>query len=180
MNRSRASAVTKFTSVRTERVPRNVSLALRSINRQHNMESILVKGPNDPPSIRRDVTADKVVEVVLTSTTLNLTYANIYALLDIQTTPFFTEMRVNKVSVFGPPSGTSIPTVGFIVNEDGANFVDRGVGTARTPCLHVRLPESVRIRWTSTTSTNAIGLVTGNGAIVQISIQVRADTPGGN
>jgi len=179
MNRSRVSSRKSATS-NSERIPRNVSLALKSANRQHNMESVLVKGPIDPPNIRRDIIVDKVVEVALTGATLSLTYANVYALLDASSTPFFSTMRVSKISAYGAPSATTIPLVSVSVFYDGAQFLDRGVGTARCPALHVRLPEALRIQWVATNSTNVIAQVGGAGAIVQVSIQVRADASADN
>jgi len=161
-------------------IPRNIKLAMRSMARQNNQASVLVSGPNDPPSIKRDILVQKVVEFTTTAAT-TFTNAAIYALLDTQSTPFFTHMRVIKVSVFGPPStsaSTAQPFVSLSINYDGAFFIDRGVGTARTPCLHVRLPEFVRITWVSTTDTSNVCVVAVPGTVTQFTIEVRADTSG--
>jgi len=161
-------------------IPRNIKLALRSMARQNNQASVLVSGPNDPPSIKRDILVQKVVEFTTTAST-TFTNAVIYALLDTQATPFFTHMRVIKVSVFGPPStssSTSQPTVSLSINYDGAFYLDKGVGTARTPCLHVRLPEFVRITWVSTTDTTNVCVAAVPGTVCQFTIEVRADTSG--
>jgi hypothetical protein len=178
MNRSRTTAFNNKSTVATARIPRNVSLALKSIGKQHNVESVLVKGPNDPPCIRRDILVDKVVELVVTTSPLTVTYANVYAALDASGNFFFPEMRVSKISAFGVPSATTIPVVQVTVTYDGASFLDRGVGTARAPALHVRLPEAVRIQWVSTNSTTSLASVTGVGTIVQVTVQVRADQSG--
>jgi len=165
----------------TPALPRNVKLALRSFSKQNNKASVLVKGPQDPPPIKRDILVQKVVETVTSTLPQTFTNANIYALLDTQTTPFFTHMRVIKVAAFGPPStasSTSQPFVSVSINYDGAYFIDRGVGTARTANLHVRLPELIRETWYSTTDTTALCVVGSSGVIVQFTIEVRADTSG--
>jgi len=164
-------------------IPVNIKNALKSMAKQSNKASVLVKGPNDPPSIKRDILVSKVVETLTAATGGPTTYTNagIYALLDTQATPFFTHMRVIKVSVFGPPStgsSTSQPNVSVSINYDGAFFLDRGVGTARTACLHVRLPELIRETWVSTTDTTGVCIVQTTGTVVQFSIEVRADTAG--
>jgi len=162
-------------------IPRNIKLALRSMARQNNQASVLVSGPNDPPVIKRDILVQKVVESTVVTGPVTFTNASIYGLLDTQATPFFTHMRVIKVAVFGPPStssSTSQPTVSLSINYDGAFFLDKGVGTARTPCLHVRLPEFVRITWVSTADTTNVCVVAVTGTICQFTIEVRADTSG--
>jgi len=162
-------------------IPRNIRLALRSMAKQNNQASVLVSGPNDPPVIKRDILVQKVVESTTGGSSTTFTNASIYGLLDTQATPFFTHMRVIKVSVFGPPStgsSTSQPTVSLSINYDGAFFLDKGVGTARCPCLHVRLPEFVRITWVSTTDTTNVCVVATPGAVCQFTIEVRADTSG--
>jgi len=161
-------------------------LALRGIQKQMNKASVLVKGPQDPPPIRRDILVQKIVEYTVPSSATpptSFTNASIYALLDPGTTPFFTHMRVIKVAVFGVPSTSSSvsqPVVHLSINYDGAFFMDRGVGTARTANLHVRLPELIRETWISTTDTTGVcvvGISGGStGTTVQFTIEVRADT----
>jgi hypothetical protein len=160
-------------------IPRNIKLAMRSMAKQNNQASVLVSGPNDPPNIRRDILVQKVVSATTTAASVSFTYASIYALLDPQATPFFTHIRVIKISVFGPPSTSSSvnqPFVSVSINYDGAFFTDRGVGTARAPCLHVRLPQFVRNTWASTTDTTPVAVVQLSGTHVQVTIEVRADT----
>jgi len=160
-------------------IPVNIKNALKSISKQANMASVLVRGPNDPAPIKRDILVQKLVESTTTSANIGFTNASIYNLLDPGSTAFFTHMRVIKVSVFGPPStGTSQPSVSVSINYDGAFFLDKGVGTARTPCLHVRLPQLVRETWVSTTDTTGVCSVAVNGTTVQFTIEVRADTSG--
>jgi len=165
----------------TATLPQNVKLAMRSMAKQNNKASVLVSGPNDPPVIRRDILVQKVVESATTAANVSFTNASIYALLDTQATPFFTHMRVIKVSVFGSQTALTSgaqPAVSVSINYDGAFFLDRGVGTARTPCLHVRLPEFIRESWYSTTDTTAVAVVQMAGTTVQFTIEVRADTSG--
>jgi len=162
-------------------LPRNIKLAMRTMARQNNQASVLVSGPNDPPPIKRDILVQKVVESTVVTGPVTFTNASIYALLDTQMTPFFTHMRVVKVSVFGPPStssSTSQPFVSLSINYDGAFFIDRGVGTAKTACLHVRLPQFVRNTWVSTADTSSVCVVAVSGTSCQFTIEVRADTSG--
>jgi len=164
----------------SEPLPRNVKLAIRNIERQSNKESVLVKGPNDPPVIRPDILVSKVVETfIATGSSLSLTYNGVYKLLDPGMTPFFNTMRVVKISVYGIPSTTTNEIVQLAVTYDGAQFLDRGVGTARLGVLHVRLPEFVRETWVETTNTNTLGLVTAPvGTAIQVTLQVRANAFG--
>jgi len=160
-------------------LPLNVKHALRSLTKQMNKASVLVKGPNDPVPIKRDILVTKTVEATTSAANQAFTNAQIYALLDPGATPFFTHMRVIKLSTFGPPStssSTTQPNTSVSINYDGAFFLDRGVGTARTPCLHVRLPELIRETWYSTADTTGVCVVQFSGNIVQFTIEVRADT----
>lgn len=159
-------------------IPTNIKNALKSMAKQNNKASVLVSGPNDPVSIKRDILVQKVVETQTTGASVSFTNASIYALLDTQATPFFTHMRVIKVSVFGPASTGNLPSVSVSINYDGAFFLDRGVGTARAPCLHVRLPEFIRESWYSTADTTGVCVVQLTGTTVQFTIEVRADTSG--
>jgi len=159
-------------------IPRNIKLAMRSMAKQSNKASVCVSGPNDPPIIKRDILVQKVVESTTSAANVSFTNASIYLLLDTQATAFFSHMRVIKVAVFGPPSATGVPLVSVSINYDGAFFLDRGVGTARSPALHVRLPEFIRESWYSTTDTTAVCVVQVTGTTVQFTIEVRADTSG--
>jgi len=151
------------------------------MSKQHNVGSVLVNGPNDPPVIKRDIVVQKVVEVAMLTATTMYNYSTIYANLDLSISPFFSDMRVSKVSVFGLPSATGSTVVSATVISDGAQYLDRGVGTARLPCLHIRLPEITRITWVSTGSTtNVVNVSGGIGVIVQFTIEVRADASGDN
>jgi hypothetical protein len=164
-------------------LPLNFKNALKSMAKQQNKASVLVKGPNDPPPIKRDILVQKVIEFQTTSTNFSLTNANIYGVLDPGSTPFFTHMRVIKISVFGQSTSSTSgvqPSVSISINFDGAFFLDRGVGTARTPCLHVRLPELVRETWFSTTDTTSVAVVQLLGTVVQVTLEVRADTSADN
>jgi len=159
-------------------IPRNVKLALRSAAKQQNKASVLVKGPNDPPPIKNDILVQKVVEKLTTAANTSFAYSDIYKLLDPGANPFFTSMRIIKVSVFGPPSTTGSPSVSVSINYDGAFFLDRGVGTARSPALHVRFPELIRETWVSTTSGTSLCTVAISGTVCQFTIEVRADSSG--
>jgi hypothetical protein len=147
--------------------------ALRSMRRQDNKQTVLVRGPNDPRPIRKDILVTKTVEVG--PIPASSTYASIYALLDAGATPFFTEMRAIGVSLYGVTSDGAITCT---IPSDGASFVDRGVGTAKRPALHIRFPEVVRIAWVSTTSPTVLVTLPGAGVagtVAQYTIEVRGD-----
>jgi len=166
------------TNLQQQRLPNNVRNALRSFRRQDNKQSILVRGPNDPRPIIRDVVVTKVVEDGNSPTPpLAYTYATLYKLLDAGATPFFTDIRVISCSVYGATSDSSITAT---VTADGASFVDHGVAGARRPALHIRFPEVVRINWVSTTSTASVLTLTGitAGYVGQFTVEVRGDNSG--
>jgi len=162
----------------SEPLPRNVKLALRSIAKQQNKASALVKGPLDPPTVRNDICVTKVVETNVTTSPLTLTYNGVYKLLDPGSTAFFNTMRVMKISCWSNASTTNSPSVSLAVTYDGAQFQDRGIATTRPGTIHCRLPEFVRETWKESSSTDTIGVVTGTGAIVQVTIEVRANAFG--
>jgi hypothetical protein len=157
-------------------IPGNIKNVFKSMAKQNNKASVLVRGPNDPVQIKRDILVQKVVEFTTTTANVSFTNAAIYNLLDAGSTPFFTHMRVIKVSVFGPPSTSAVPSVSLSINYDGAFFLDKGIGTARTPNLHVRLPEFIRESWYSTTDSTSVCAVAISGTVCQFTIEVRADT----
>jgi len=157
-------------------IPVNIRNVFKSMAKQNNKASVLIRGPNDPVQIKRDILVQKVVEFTTTTANVSFTNAAIYNLLDPGSTPFFTHMRVIKVAVFGPPSTTAVPSVSLSINYDGAFFLDKGIGTARTPNLHVRLPEFIRESWYSTTDSTAVCAVAVSGTVCQFTIEVRADT----
>lgn len=137
-----------------------------------------MSGPNDPRPIKRDILVTKVVEdASLTTSAKTYTYNGIYTLLDAATTPFFAEMRVISVAVFGTATDAAISAVVF---EDGASYLDHGVAGSRRSALHIRLPEAVRIAWTATSSTTSVIQVTppAAGSVVQFTIEVRANASG--
>lgn len=141
--------------------------------------SVLRNGPNDPRPVKKDILVTKMVEAVAITSPITYSYSDVYKLLDVSTTPFFTEMRVISASVYGPAAGT----VAANVIADGASYVDHGVEGSRRPALHIRFPEVVRIAWTSTTSTTGVLTTTGGAAvpnqfIVQFTIEVRGDASG--
>jgi len=160
-------------------LPRNVKLALRSMRKQDNKTSVLVRGPVDPPPIINDVVVEKVVEVVpTTSTSLSITYSVLYKLLDPGATPFFTSMRVIKICTWAPVNTGSSTKASLSINYDGAFFTDQNSGIGKGGSVHVRLPEFVRETWVSTGSTNGIASVAWVGAffpVIQATIQVRAN-----
>jgi len=154
-----------------------VKAALRQIRRQDNKETILVSGTNDPKNIRRDILVTKTVEATITATT-GFTNAAIYKLLDVGTTPFFTQMRIISCSAYGGTEGL----VRADVVADGASFSDYGVMGSKRAALHLRFPEITRITWVPTASTSSVITVTGATAtvpfVVQFTIEVRGDASG--
>lgn len=167
--------------LQTAPLPRNVKLAIRSLTKQDNKTSVLVKGPVDPPSIRNDIVVEKVVELSSITSPFSVTYNTVYAALDPSTTPFFTSMRVMKISAYGPvTASTSLGSlVKITIDYDGAFFTDRGTGSGRGAALHVRFPEHVREVWTATSSTTEVASVVGGATnlpvVVQVTVQVRAN-----
>jgi hypothetical protein len=177
-SRTNRSQLQRQSRQNQRQLPAPVKSALRSLRRQDNDQSILVNGPNDPRPVRKDILVTKMVEDGSpTTSAITYTYKSIYALLDVGTTPFFTEMRVIGCSVFGTSSDANLSAT---VAADGASFNDHGVAGFRRGCFHIRFPEVVRIAWTPTTSTNSVITVNpnGTGSVVQFTIEVRGDASG--
>jgi hypothetical protein len=179
-NTNRNSSSLRLVNLTQQRIPANVRSALRSIRRQDNQQSILVGGPNDPRPIRRDILVTKVVEdSTASSTTKTYTYNDIYKLLDVGATPFFTEMRIICCSLY---EGATIDgSIRVNVVSDGASYTDHGVAGSRRPGLHIRFPEVVRIAWVSTASTVSVLTISGGttaGYTGQFTIEVRGDASG--
>jgi hypothetical protein len=171
----------RITNSNQSRLPNNVKLALRSLRRQDNKQSILVSGPVDPRPIVRDIIVTKVVEDTSAQTaSFNYTYNYIYKLLDANAsgTNVFTDMRVISCSVYG---ATNDAPVRVLVASDGASFSDVGTAGSMRPSLHIRFPEIVRITWQPTTSTNTVISTVGGftaGSCIQFTVEVRSNLSG--
>lgn len=153
-------------------IPTNVKNALRSMRRQDNKQSILTRGPIDPPPVKVDVVVTKIVQDTFSTTTAETyTYEKVYNLLQNATTGFFGHMRVISCSIYGPADSTGISAT---VASDGATFSDHGTTGARRSVLHIRFPESVRINWFGTAQTQDIITVhPQSGTVVQFTIELR-------
>lgn len=140
---------------------------------QTNFGSYKVQGPEDPPAINADIRVTKRAEITLTSSPTTLTYNQLYKLIDpYVTTPFFSDMVVEKISVYGDSGPTQVT---FTVTEDGGSYLDASMNTARNPHIHIRMPWLTRNTWTPTTSTNSLGVVTyGTTCRVQVTMTVRS------
>lgn len=156
----------------------NIKRALRAMRREDNKQTIVVNGPNDPKVVKKDVVVTKVVEDSPTATgPISYTYSSIYKLLDNQTVPFFTEMRVIGCSLYGQTGDASVSVT---VPSDGASYVDHGVAGSRRPAIHLRFPEITRITWAPVASTTAIVTGLPTGGVYQFTIEVRGDASGNN
>lgn len=159
------------------RIGRRQNSAIRSANKALAMQTIKVGGSDDPRTVTQDIIVDKLVEIAIPGGTTVVDYAAIYLALQQGPTQFFQNMIVLRGSFYS--EAISGNYVNVVVFEDGAQFIDRGIGTARRPAVHLQFPFVNRANWRTTTDTTpvvTINIPSGTvGAIAQFTIRVRAN-----